>query len=48
MGLRRCDYCVGGHEQLCVAPEWAGLSRDGGYAEFLLVPSEAPPRGSIA
>ncbi|MBX3471374.1 MAG: NAD(P)-dependent alcohol dehydrogenase [Planctomycetes bacterium] len=40
-GCGRCDYCVGGHEQLCVAPEWAGLSqRDGGYAEFLLVPSE--------
>ncbi len=40
-GCSRCRYCVTGHEQLCDAPEWAGLSRyDGGYAEFLLVPHE--------
>jgi propanol-preferring alcohol dehydrogenase len=40
-GCGPCDYCVGGNEQLCVAPEWAGLShRDGGYAEYLLVPHE--------
>jgi alcohol dehydrogenase, propanol-preferring len=40
-GCGRCDYCVTGHEQLCQAPQWAGLSeRDGGYAEYLLVPSE--------
>jgi alcohol dehydrogenase, propanol-preferring len=41
MGLRRCDYCVTGHEQLCETPEWAGLSmHGGGYAEYLLVPHE--------
>jgi propanol-preferring alcohol dehydrogenase len=40
-GCGRCDYCVSGHEQLCVAPEWAGLSRhDGGYAEYMLVPHQ--------
>jgi len=40
-GCGRCDYCVSGHEQLCEAPEWAGLSmHDGGYAEYLLVPHE--------
>ena len=40
-GCGHCDYCVDGHEQLCVAPEWAGLSQhDGGYAEYLLVPHE--------
>lgn len=40
-GCGRCDYCVSGHDQLCIAPEWAGLSeRDGGYAEYLLVPHE--------
>ena len=40
-GCGRCDYCVTGDEQLCPAPEWAGLSaRDGGYAEYLLVPHE--------
>ena len=40
-GCGHCDYCVGGHEQLCVAPVWAGLSKyDGGYAEYLMVPHE--------
>lgn len=40
-GCGRCDFCVTGHEQLCERPEWAGLSdRDGGYAEYLLVPHE--------
>jgi propanol-preferring alcohol dehydrogenase len=40
-GCGRCDYCVTGSEQLCEAPEWAGLSmHDGGYAEYLLVPHE--------
>ena len=30
-----------GHEQLCAAPQWVGLSKwDGGYADFLLVPQE--------
>lgn len=40
-GCGRCDYCITGHEQLCVAPAWCGLSaRDGGYAEYLRVPHE--------
>lgn len=40
-GCGRCDYCVTGCEQLCEAPQWAGLSeRDGGYAEYLLVPHQ--------
>lgn len=40
-GCGQCDYCVSGHEQLCEAPQWAGLSMyDGGYAEYLLVPHE--------
>jgi propanol-preferring alcohol dehydrogenase len=40
-GCGNCDYCVTGHDQLCVAPEWCGLSKwDGGYAEYLRVPHE--------
>ena len=39
-GCEACDYCVSGVEQMCAAPEWAGASeRDGGYAEYILVPS---------
>jgi propanol-preferring alcohol dehydrogenase len=38
-GCGLCDYCVGGEEQLCESPRWAGLSEnDGGYAEYLRVP----------
>jgi len=40
-GCGRCDACLRGEDQLCEAPAWAGLSQhDGGYAEYLLVPSE--------
>ncbi|HEY5924170.1 MAG TPA: alcohol dehydrogenase catalytic domain-containing protein, partial [Kofleriaceae bacterium] len=40
-GCGRCDFCISGHEQLCGAPEWCGLSQwDGGYAEYLRVPHE--------
>ena len=40
-GCGQCDACVTGSEQLCPALQWPGLSaRDGGYAEFLLVPHE--------
>lgn len=40
-GCGLCGLCLSGHEQLCEAPAWAGLSvHDGGYAEYLLVPHE--------
>lgn len=40
-GCGSCRYCVTGNEQLCLRPEWVGLSQhDGGYAEYLLVPHE--------
>jgi propanol-preferring alcohol dehydrogenase len=40
-GCGHCDYCVSGHDQLCIAPEWCGLSKwDGGYAEYLRVPHD--------
>lgn len=40
-GCGHCDFCVTGQEQMCATPEWVGLSNhDGGYAEYLLVPSE--------
>lgn len=40
-GCGRCDYCVTGHDQLCLSPEWCGISdRDGGYAEYLRVPRD--------
>ncbi len=39
-GCGICPNCKDGEEQLCNSPGWPGLSRyDGGYAEYILVPS---------
>lgn len=34
-----CRFCRAGDEQLCPQAETAGFDRDGGYAEYVLVPS---------
>jgi alcohol dehydrogenase, propanol-preferring len=39
-GCRRCSFCRSGQEQLCPEGVEAGWVRDGGYAEYLLVPSK--------
>src|SRR5688572_30305132 len=31
-----CRFCTSGRENLCVAPEFTGWTRDGGYAEYVL------------
>src|SRR5438477_3130738 len=36
---RRCEYCGRGQEQLCSNAEEPGWIRDGGYAEWVVVPS---------
>ena len=33
-----CDYCSIGEEQMCDNPTRLGITRDGGYAEYVLVP----------
>ncbi|MDR5710113.1 MAG: alcohol dehydrogenase catalytic domain-containing protein [Armatimonadota bacterium] len=38
-GCGRCAFCGQGEEQLCPEGEQAGWTRDGGYAEWLRVPS---------
>ena len=39
-GCGTCIYCKGGDEQMCIYAKWPGLSSfDGGYSEFILVPS---------
>jgi propanol-preferring alcohol dehydrogenase len=35
----KCDYCRKGMEQFCVGGEMIGKHRDGGFAEFILVPA---------
>jgi D-arabinose 1-dehydrogenase-like Zn-dependent alcohol dehydrogenase len=34
-----CDFCVRGNEQFCAQVRMIGNRRDGGYAEFITVPS---------
>jgi D-arabinose 1-dehydrogenase-like Zn-dependent alcohol dehydrogenase len=34
-----CDFCRRGHEQFCAKGQMIGKHRDGGYAEFIKVPS---------
>lgn len=38
-GCGKCRFCLGGQEQLCDTLLWGGLGPNGGYAEYLIVPS---------
>lgn len=50
-----CDYCSGGKENLCDAPEFTGYTRDGGFATYAIaradyafgLPKE-PPAADLA
>jgi len=35
-----CEYCVRGLEQFCTSGKMIGKHRDGGYAEFVVVPAQ--------
>jgi L-iditol 2-dehydrogenase len=37
----RCEFCGRGEESLCLNGELLGVQRDGGLAEFVLVPARA-------
>ena len=34
-----CLYCKSGDEQLCNSPRWPGVISNGGFSEYILVPS---------
>jgi len=38
-GCGHCRLCLGGQEQLCDTMRWGGIGPDGGYADYMLVPS---------
>jgi len=38
-GCGRCKFCLSGEEQLCNVLKWMGIGEDGGYAEFVRIPS---------
>jgi Zn-dependent alcohol dehydrogenases len=37
----KCDYCEAGNEQFCGTGKMIGKYRDGGYAEFILMPARS-------
>lgn len=37
-GCGYCEWCIGGHEQICPNGHEAGSTQDGGFAEYVLVP----------
>lgn len=39
-GCGTCDQCIAGNDQLCNILRWCGIGADGGFAEYLRVPSE--------
>lgn len=39
-GCGNCELCLRGEEQLCNVLSWLGIGVDGGYAEYLRVPSK--------
>lgn len=38
-GCGRCAFCLGGEEQLCGTERWGGIGPNGGYAQYMIVPS---------
>lgn len=38
VGCRECDRCTSGDEHLCGRPQALGVVRDGGFAEYVVVP----------
>lgn len=38
IGCGRCATCLRGDENLCAAPNFLGIHRNGGYADHILVP----------
>jgi len=48
-GCGHCEWCVSGHEQLCPSGDEAGATKNGGFAEFVLVPHRRHlvPLGSL-
>lgn len=38
-GCRNCETCARGRDQLCNLSNWLGIGHDGGYAEYVRVPT---------
>ena len=38
---RICDFCLGGHQNLCLQAQFTGFHLDGGFAEYMLADADA-------
>jgi L-iditol 2-dehydrogenase len=47
MGCGHCRQCISGNNNLCANYEAVGITRDGSFAEFMLVPSAAVLQGNL-
>lgn len=47
IGCGRCPECRAGRFNLCVQPDAVGITRDGGFAEYLLLPASLIHRGNV-
>jgi L-iditol 2-dehydrogenase len=47
-GCGVCDTCISGNTQTCAESEALGVTRDGGFAEFMIVPEPAVRQGNVA
>ena len=46
-GCGICDLCISGHTEMCRQSEALGVTKNGGFAEYLLVPEAAVRQGNI-
>ena len=46
-GCGVCDTCVSGNTQSCAASEALGVTRAGGFAEFMIIPEPAVRQGNV-
>ena len=47
LGCGACAQCASGNENLCRRTEGIGITRDGAFADHLVVPSRAVERGNL-
>ena len=46
-GCGQCRWCRGGKVNLCVKPRAIGITEDGGFSEYLLLPSDLVAQGNL-
>ncbi|WP_210493321.1 zinc-binding dehydrogenase [Patulibacter sp. SYSU D01012] len=47
LGCGRCPQCLAGRENICASPNAIGITRDGGFAEYVLLGEDVIAHGSV-